>query len=489
MMRQLSLVLVLGGTVALATGACTSASSNPPGQHDAGYDVHHQLDAGTQTDTGTQTDGGGGACTTNGFTVADDESAASSTDFFYAGYSSTSEPYDFISVELYYGLAVEALKGPGTVTLGSASIDKNYSSCSTCVLIRTACDSTNGCTGPTFFATEGTLNVTALATGGNFTGTLTNVKLVEVTIAQGTFVSTPVANGDVWCVASLSFDAPVQGSLPCENSTECSGSADTPWCDTANNECVQCLEEAHCTSLTDTPHCDTSSFSCVQCLQESHCTSLTATPHCDTTYFYCVQCLEEAHCTALTATPHCDTDYSECVECLTSDHCASNANGHFCAANLCGLCASMLDCTNPATPLCQLNETSGRAECVVGGTCTGDDAGEPGDDGPAGARVLTAGVGMTGSVCNADLEYDFYKITTSATGNLTFTLTWTDSNADLDLYVLDATGATLGSSEYDNPESVALTGQAAGLYYAVVTAYDMGTATDAIPYTITVTTQ
>lgn len=95
---------------------------------------------------------------------------------------------------------------------------------------------------------------------------------------------------------------------------------------------------------------------------------------------------------------------------------------------------------------------------------------------------------MNGSVCRADLEYDFYKYTTLATGNITFTLNWTDTGADLDLYVTNATGTQLGSSEYDTPEVVALTSQPAGTYYAIVVAFDMGTATSAIPYTITVTT-
>ena len=431
--RGLGLAFVATLVSALTLGACGGGSGE---QRDAAHDVIAQADAGPD-------DVGPPPCTAEGFTVVDETAEATATDFYYQGYSSATDPADIITVELYYGLGgVEPLQGPGSVTIGAADSDTNYATCSTCVLVWTGCTG-DECTGPTYFATEGTLEISALATGGSFTGTLTDARLVEVEIDQRTYLSTPVDEGGTWCVASVSFDAAVAGALPCGSSEECAPAAATPYCNLDTSACVQCLDGAHCAALGATPYCDPTSFAC--------------------------------------------------VECVTNDHCAGNANGHLCGGGWCGTCATSFDCTSAGAPVCQPDPTSGRPGCGVGGTCAGDDAGEPGDDGPAGARDLTVGVALSGAVCDAELESDYYQVTTAAAGSLTFTLAFTITDAaapeDLDLVVMDATGAELGSAETTaSTETVTLTGQPAGTYYAAVYAYSMGPATDAIPYTITVTT-
>jgi hypothetical protein len=463
MMRQLTLVLVIGGTVALATGACTTTSGNN-GQHDGGgSDVIHQFDGSTPDGGGN--DGGGGACTQTGFTAVSEAAGFDSSynETYYDGYSSADSPYNWLSVGLYfdYGNPKPTL-GPGTYTLGGTTEEQSLATCGTCVVLYTGCDDTARTCDKTYFAMSGTLTVTAMDNVGGFVGSLANARLVEVTVNSSTGATTPVANGSTWCLPSYTFDQPLEYPLPCASNTECASFTDTPYCDTASSECVQCLQESHCASLTDTPHCET-------------------------TYFYCVQCLQESHCAALTATPHCDTDYNECAECVEDAHCAANANGHFCVGGQCGACNSSFGCTNAAAPVCQYDQTSGRAVCGAGGTCTADDAGEPGDDGPAGARTLAPTVATTGAVCDADLEQDYYKIVTAATGAINVSLTWTATGADLDLYVYDSTGLEIGYSESTTgtSESVALTAKPAGTYYAKVVAYSMGTATDAIPYSIT----
>jgi hypothetical protein len=100
-------------------------------------------------------------------------------------------------------------------------------------------------------------------------------------------------------------------------------------------------------------------------------------------------------------------------------------------------------------------------------------------------------VGMSAAVCVATdaAEYDFYEIVTAAAGNISISVSWADTGADLDFLVLDSTLVTVKSAtSTTNPETVALTAQPAGTYYVAVYAYDMGTATAAIPYTITYTT-
>lgn len=429
MTRQWGMTLVLGGAAALVIGACGGGHG---AQRDAGPDVSHQSDGGPD---------GGGPCDLDGFTVEDQTAVATPTDLYYQGFSSATAPYDVITVEFYYGLGgVEPLQGPGSVTLGAADVDQNYATCSTCVLIWTDCDTT-GCSGPTYFATAGTLNVTALATGGSFTGTLANARLIEVEIDPTTYLSTPVADGGAWCVASLSFDASVQGSLPCVSSSECAASADTPYCNLDTSECVQCLEEAQCA--------------------------------------------------ALTATPHCDLATNSCGECVTDAHCASSSHGGYCVADRCGACRTDFDCPTVAAPVCTTDTTTHRTECDAGGTCSGDDASEGGDDGPSGARVITAGTPLAGRVCDAARESDYFQLVNGANGDVTVTLTWTITNSsnpeDLDLLVYDANGTLLGKAEHGaGSETVQLTHVGTGSYFARVIAYAMGTAAAPIPYTLSV---
>jgi hypothetical protein len=157
----------------------------------------------------------------------------------------------------------------------------------------------------------------------------------------------------------------------------------------------------------------------------------------------------------------------------------------------CGACRTDFDCHSLAAPVCSSNSTTLRAECAAGGTCAGDDASEEGDDGPVGARVITTGTPLTGHVCDAARESDYFQLVNGATGDVTFTLTWTitdSSNAeDLDLYVYDAGGTLLGKSEHGpGTETVLLTYLGTGTYYAQVQAFHMGTAAAAIPYTLSV---
>jgi hypothetical protein len=147
------------------------------------------------------------ACTYDGFTPVDQycERDDSFPVTYYQGRTSTTDPYDFVTVEFY-----RAAGGPGAYELGATVADQNYATCENCVLVGSGCTSGAGCA-QIFFATGGTVNVTSWGDiGGTFSGTLENARLIEVTIAGGTYTSTPVPGGDTWCITSMPFTATVE---------------------------------------------------------------------------------------------------------------------------------------------------------------------------------------------------------------------------------------------------------------------------------------
>ena len=82
---------------------------------------------------------------------------------------------------------------------------QNYAACGLCVLVSQNINGGNP--EKTFLAQSGTVNLTALgAAGSQLTGSFSDLVLIEVTINPVTFVSTPVPNGDSWCIDSYNFD-------------------------------------------------------------------------------------------------------------------------------------------------------------------------------------------------------------------------------------------------------------------------------------------
>ncbi len=143
-----------------------------------------------------------------------------------------------------------------------------------------------------------------------------------------------------------------------------------------------------------------------------------------------------------------------------------------CLDGRCVGCSSSFDCDNPAKPVC---DTSTHV-CGPGTSgCTGDDPMPPenGDDGPAGARVLTPDAQgfttTTGHICNTPAsERDYFAFTVAQPGDdWEVQLSWS-TTADLDLEVYDAQGKTMGLSYYEQPEDIVLTYLPAGTYYVAV---------------------
>jgi hypothetical protein len=426
---MIRLVTLLALTLGAATLGCGESGATAS---DGGADAIPAADS-AQPD-------GEAPCTRTGFTAAGQTAEAAPSHLYYGAATAETAPYDFLSLELYYGLGgAEPLKGSGTLVIGANADDLDYATCSTCVLAYAECDDTGACA-RSFMATGGVLAVTGLANGGRFAGSLTGLRLVEVTIDPVSYSTSPVAGGDTWCVSTYAFDAEIVGVLPCSGNADCAATADAPYCQLDSGACVGCLEESHCASFGQTPHCDAAA--------------------------------------------------GQCVECVADTDCSANAAGSFCDAGLCGACGSAFDCASSASPACVANGTSGRAECIAPAACAGDDGFA--NQGPAAARSVATTTPASGAICDAADQADWFVFQNAATGNVTLTLAWTITNAgnaeDLDLVVYDASGAVLGESYVGTErEDVTLTFLGAGEVYARVTAYTMGAAVSAVPYTLSVT--
>jgi len=140
---------------------------------------------------------------TTAVTVAEAEAGGIAVSILES-YSNDEDPvFDVLNIEVYYEFGAET--GPKTFTFTA----ENYADCAYCGVIYAGCTE-DACDG-TYLAQVGTLNLTANeGLTGKFTGTLSNVKFVEVEIDQETFQSTLVPNGRVFCVDSFAFDQEVQ---------------------------------------------------------------------------------------------------------------------------------------------------------------------------------------------------------------------------------------------------------------------------------------
>lgn len=186
-----------------AVCACGVADAGPL---DAGPE-----DAG-QPDDGGPTDGGPVCLATADYGVA---SPISETAFLVSGPPvrliwaaglNADLLADTIAVELYEGSGAFASTpiAPGTYPLTGDEL--NYATCGTCIFLRADLDADTG-TSQTYMATGGTVTITSVSP--NLTGTLSDLTFEHVEVDPTTYVSTPVGDGCVSALTSLSFDAPV----------------------------------------------------------------------------------------------------------------------------------------------------------------------------------------------------------------------------------------------------------------------------------------
>ncbi|PJB49337.1 MAG: hypothetical protein CO108_00155 [Deltaproteobacteria bacterium CG_4_9_14_3_um_filter_63_12] len=266
----------------------------------------------------------------------------------------------------------------------------------------------------------------------------------------------------------------------CTSATDCAVERFTRTCDAAGGTCVECAATADCAAHEFAKVCDVAA--CVECVTNVDCASSDFGAVCDSTS-RCVECLQDTDCAGNANGTLCDLAHKTCGECLVDTNCTT---GTCQADGRCGECALDIDCTSATAPACD-----GMGTCVANSTCVGDDATENGDDGPAGARVLTPASGDVNSVnqdiCGNAAEDDWFAYTAAAGENVTFTLAWSDNSADLDLAVITADGVELlGQSWFNKPEIVTLTHLPAGTFYVIITKFSPRTNT-VTPYTLSLT--
>ena len=153
-------------------------------------------------------------------------------------------------------------------------------------------------------------------------------------------------------------------------------------------------------------------------------------------------------------------------------------------------CDTSFDCLSPAAPYCFAGA------CSVGpAQCTGDDAADAGgsDDGPAGARIATAAVGVpqvfTGATCDEPRdEVDYFAVTVGEGEGIVVDVAF-DVAIDFDLDVFSSTGTLLGRSWWLDPEVVTLTYLPSGTYYVRLVEHSgmFGGDPAAQPYTLSIT--
>jgi len=130
-------------------------------------------------------------------------------------------------------------------------------------------------------------------------------------------------------------------SVVCSGDDDCSGSVDTPHCNTATQECVQCTAHEHCGTFQwcrdfiCTPGCQTDEECVLKQGTGYHCNT-------DSGSCYYAECTGDADCSDA-ALPHClvndNPSLNKCVECSDDNHCQEffycNPVDHACAPQPC----------------------------------------------------------------------------------------------------------------------------------------------------------
>jgi len=149
-----------------------------------------------------------GECDHDGFTSVMQEAYYQEGGLQYYAYNGETLPVDQLAIEIYQG----DFGGPETAGVYELTgTELNYATCGLCV--RLFEDATQDTIARQYFATAGTVDIDSIGVvGGTFAGTLTGLEMVEVTITAGTFESTPVANGQTWCIPSLPFSAAIEAA-------------------------------------------------------------------------------------------------------------------------------------------------------------------------------------------------------------------------------------------------------------------------------------
>jgi len=209
-------------TVAVCgNGTCDAGETvaNCPADCTVGTCGNGTCDA-NETETSCPADCATGSCTHNSFNPVSEVATSTSSKMFYQGMSAASLPADLLNIEIWpsYG----GPSAPGTYDLQLNGND-NYETCGLCPLLMA---NTTASIGPEkyFYADTGTVEITSIGgIGSTFSGVLHNVIFREVTIDESTAASTPVPNGDTWCLNGYTFNQTIQEGSACSSPGSCLG--------------------------------------------------------------------------------------------------------------------------------------------------------------------------------------------------------------------------------------------------------------------------
>jgi len=188
--------------VADVTDASDVSDSSDPTDTSDSSDITDASDASDGSDSSDSADPSDTSlCDVSGFGEGE-VSLDNSLPSFIGGYKVRESPvepgrFDILSVQVYPEAPYNGPTTPGTYTIDGS----NYADCGLCVLVYASCDSNLSNCVTTYFATSGNVVIDALPPQSeNLDLTLSGVNLEEVTIDASSYLSTPVANGSLWCM-------------------------------------------------------------------------------------------------------------------------------------------------------------------------------------------------------------------------------------------------------------------------------------------------
>jgi hypothetical protein len=188
---------------------------------------------------------GTGQCSYHGFQPVeqsvDDGDSSGTPDTRLLWYTGIDRDGNSIRIELGGSGEPVVTFAPGSTIIGANRNDQNLHTCTSCVLIASNCDA-HGRDCDLFFAVSGELVVDQIGSwdGELFVGRLKNMVFQQVTIGRNR-VSTPVAEGAVWCVEDMTFSAYL--NVECVSNDDCA--TDTPFC-SDEGACVGCVATEQC---------------------------------------------------------------------------------------------------------------------------------------------------------------------------------------------------------------------------------------------------
>lgn len=257
--------------------------------------------------------------------------------------------------------------------------------------------------------------------------------------------------------------------VPCTADTECKESG-APACKTESGECVECLTDDHCKGSQYGSVCDTKTNLC-GCSTDAHCSESPSGGKCVEGSCTCVantDCKDAAKPACVTF----DTafgSFQTCSECGEDAQCSGKGDKKFCDTDsfTCSVCDTDFDCTVAAKGKCIADE-DGVKSCGSADVCTGDDDREPADDGVTGATELSDDTEISGKICDAGDESDYFKFNAADADAVTLTVVAADTKQSIYLYVYNATGDLQGLALHGSTDELKLTYLPAGTYYVQV---------------------